>query len=50
MRAIWTAHQVGRPHAIDLANLFTRIGSDAAAFKAGQERFSSGQRVEWKLR
>ena len=35
---------------IGLANLFTRIGSDAAAFKAGQDRFASGQRVEWRLR
>ena len=50
MRALWTAHDVGRAHGIELANLFTRIGSDAAAFKAGQDRFSSGQRVEWKLR
>ena len=33
-----------------LANLFTRIGSDAAAFKAGQERFTSGERVRWRLR
>ena len=34
----------------EMANLFTRIGSDAAAFKAGQDRFSSGQRVEWRTR
>jgi enoyl-CoA hydratase/carnithine racemase len=50
MRALWTAHDVGRAHGIELANLFTRIGSEAAAFKEGQDRFSSGQRVEWKLR
>jgi enoyl-CoA hydratase/carnithine racemase len=50
LRAIWTAHQVGRQSGIDLANLFTRIGSDAAAFEAGQQRFASGQRVEWRLR
>ena len=50
MRALWTAHQVGRANGIDLANLFTRVGSDPAAFKAGQDRFASGQRVEWKLR
>jgi enoyl-CoA hydratase/carnithine racemase len=50
MRALWTAHQVGRPHGIEVANLFTRVGSDPAAFKAGQDRFASGQRVEWKLR
>jgi hypothetical protein len=33
-----------------LANLFTRIGSDAATFKAGQERFASGERPEWRFR
>jgi enoyl-CoA hydratase/carnithine racemase len=50
MRAIWTALEVPKAQAVGLANLFTRIGSDAAAFKAGQDRFSSGQRVEWRLR
>ena len=38
------------PRASTMANLFTRIGSDAAAFKAGQDRFASGQRVEWRRR
>ena len=50
MRALWTALEVPRTQAIGLANLFTRIGSDAAAFKAGQERFASGERPQWKLR
>jgi enoyl-CoA hydratase/carnithine racemase len=50
MRALWTALEVPRTQAIGLANLFTRIGSDAAAFKAGQERFSSGERVQWRTR
>lgn len=50
LRALWTALELPRPQAIATANLFTRIGSDANAFKAGQERFSSGNRVEWRLR
>ena len=50
MRAIWTAHDVGRANAIGLANLFTRIGSDSDAFRAGQERFLSGERPKWNLR
>ena len=50
MRALWTAFEMPRSQAVGMANLFTRIGSDAAAFKAGQERFASGQRVEWQLR
>ena len=50
MRALWTALEVPKTQAIGLANLFTRIGSDAAAFKAGQERFASGTRPKWRLR
>jgi enoyl-CoA hydratase/carnithine racemase len=50
MRALWTALEVPRLQSIQLANLFTRIGSDAAAFKAGQERFASGERPQWRLR
>lgn len=44
MRAIWTALEVPRSQAIGVANLFTRVGSDPAAFRAGQERFASGER------
>ena len=50
MRALWTALEVPRTQAIGLANLFTRIGSDAAAFKAGQDRFASGERPQWRTR
>src|SRR3954447_7603168 len=50
MRALWTALEMPRTQAISTANLFTRIGSDAAAFKAGQDRFESGQRVDWRRR
>ena len=50
MRALWTALEIPRTQAIGMANLFTRIGSDAAAFKAGQDRFTSGQRPQWRLR
>lgn len=50
MRAIWTAQDVGRLQGIGLANLFTRIGSDAESFKAGQERFASGERPQWRAR
>jgi enoyl-CoA hydratase/carnithine racemase len=50
MRALWTALEVPRTQAIGLANLFTRIGSDADAFKAGQERFASGERPQWRMR
>src|SRR3954470_4537388 len=39
MRALWTALEVGRHAGIDVANLFTRIGNDAATFKESQKRF-----------
>ena len=50
MRALWTALEVPRTQAMGIANLITRIGSDAAALKAGQDRFASGERVRWRLR
>jgi enoyl-CoA hydratase/carnithine racemase len=50
MRALWTALEVSRRQGIDVANLFTRIGSDPEAFKEGQARFTSGQRPKWRLR
>jgi enoyl-CoA hydratase/carnithine racemase len=50
MRALWTALEVGRAHAIELAALYTRIGSDAETFKAGQERFARGGRPAWRSR
>jgi len=50
MRALWTALEVSRRQGIDVANLFTRIGSDADAFREGQKRFESGKRPDWRLR
>src|SRR3954452_17947643 len=50
MRALWTALDMPRSQGIDVANLFTRIGTDAAAFREGQERFASGRRPKWRLR
>jgi enoyl-CoA hydratase/carnithine racemase len=50
MRALWTALEVSRQQGIGLANLFTRIGSDADTFRAGQKRFASGKRPQWRLR
>ncbi len=50
MRALWTALEVSRKQAIDVANLFTRIGSDPQAFADGQARFAGGQRPQWRTR
>jgi enoyl-CoA hydratase/carnithine racemase len=50
MRALWTALEIPRSQALQVASLFTRIGSDPDAFKAGQERFTSGNRPQWHRR
>src|SRR5262245_53478345 len=50
IRALWTALELSRQQGIEVANLFTRIGSDAEALRAGQERFASGKRPQWRLR
>lgn len=50
MRALWTGLEVSRQQGLELANLFTRIGTDAETFRAGQRRFASGRRPQWRLR
>ena len=50
LRALWTAQELSRSQAIALASLYTRIGTDAAEFRAGDAKFSSGKRIEWRLR
>ena len=50
MRALWTGLELSRHQGLEMASLFTRIGTDSATFKQGQARFESGQRPEWRLR
>jgi enoyl-CoA hydratase/carnithine racemase len=50
MRALWTGLEVSRHQGLEVANLFTRIGSDAKTFWEGQQRFESGYRPKWRLR
>jgi enoyl-CoA hydratase/carnithine racemase len=50
VRALWTGLELTRRQALDHAFLFTNIGTNAASLAEGQERFSSGQRVDWRLR
>jgi enoyl-CoA hydratase/carnithine racemase len=50
VRALWTGLELSRRQALDHAFLFTNIGTNAASLAEGQERFSSGQRVDWRLR
>ena len=50
VRALWTAVDLPRQQALDMAYLFIRNGSDRAEMRASQERFASGARVEYRVR
>ena len=50
VRALWTGLELTRRQALDHAFLFTNIGTDATSLAEGQERFTSGKRIEWRLR
>ncbi len=50
VRAMWMGLEVSRRQALDHAFLFTNVGSDRKLLEEGQERFTSGKRIEWRLR
>ncbi len=50
LRAIWTGLELTRRQALDHAFLFTNIGTDRSLLAEGQERFSTGKRIDWRLR
>jgi len=50
LRALWMGLEVSRRQALDHAFLFTNVGTDPASLAEGQERFTSGKRIEWRLR
>lgn len=50
LRAMWMGLELSRRQALDHAFLFTNVGTDPAALAEGQERFTSGKRIEWRLR
>jgi len=50
VRALWTGLELSRRQALDHAYLFTHVGTDPALLEQGQERFTSGTRIEWRLR
>lgn len=49
-RALWAARELSRRQAVDLGYAFVAMGTDDESLRQGQERFSSGQRIDWKLR
>ena len=50
LRALWMGLEVSRRQALDHAFLFTHVGTDPALLVEGQERFTTGKRIEWRLR
>jgi enoyl-CoA hydratase/carnithine racemase len=50
VRALWAGLELSRRQALDNAYLFTNIGTDAASLAEGQAQFSSGRRIDWRLR
>jgi len=49
-RAVWMAREVPRAQAIDLAYLYTNIGTDLDVLRENQSEFAAGRRVDWRLR
>ena len=50
VRALWTGLELSRRQALDQAFLFTHVGTDPALLAEGQSTFTSGKRIEWRLR
>jgi enoyl-CoA hydratase/carnithine racemase len=50
VRALWSGLELSRRQALDHAYLFTNIGTDQATLAEGQARFTSGTRIDWRLR
>jgi enoyl-CoA hydratase/carnithine racemase len=50
LRALWAGRDMGRGQALALGYAFVGLGNSDEALAEGQERFASGQRLEWRLR
>jgi enoyl-CoA hydratase/carnithine racemase len=50
LKAVWTAFEVGRRQGLDMGYSFVAMGMTAESLAEGQQRFASGERVEWRLR
>ena len=50
IRALWLGRELSRRQALDPAYLLVAQGTSKASLAEGQERFSAGARVEWRLR
>jgi enoyl-CoA hydratase/carnithine racemase len=50
VRSIWLAREMSRSQAVAMAKIYIGLGSDMESIGEGQQRFQSGQRLEWRLR
>jgi enoyl-CoA hydratase/carnithine racemase len=50
VRALWMGLELSRRQALDHAFLVTAVGTDKATLEEGQAVFTSGKRIEWRLR
>ena len=50
LRALWAGRDLTRGQALALGYAFVGLGNSEAALAEGQERFSSGARIDWRLR
>jgi enoyl-CoA hydratase/carnithine racemase len=50
LKAVWTAFETGRRQGLEMGYSFIAMGMTDESLAEGQQRFSSGERVEWRLR
>jgi enoyl-CoA hydratase/carnithine racemase len=50
VRALWSTREMPQREAVRLGYAYVAMGTDQASIAEGQRIFSSGKRVEWKLR
>ena len=50
VRSLWTAQELSRHQALDMARVIVRLGSDPTSLFEGQQRFEKEGRVEWRKR
>ena len=50
VRAIWAARELSRVQALDIGKILIKVGSDPASLLEGQKAFSSGERIQPRVR
>jgi enoyl-CoA hydratase/carnithine racemase len=50
VRSIWAGLELSRSQALAQGYGFIGLGTNAESFAEGQAAFSSGKRIEWRLR